>query len=154
MYSANSRALNAYRSVGVETGLHSATPQQLILMLFDGARAAVSSARAHMQSGETAAKCKAISQAIAIVDGGLKASLDLQVGGELARNLSDLYTYMTFRLVRANIDNNDAALDEVARLLQQLGEAWASLAANPGAAKPADASPTKTSRVAATYGAR
>jgi flagellin-specific chaperone FliS len=61
---------------------------------------------------------------------------------------------MTFRLVRANLDSDDAALDEVGRLLLQLGDAWASLAANQGAAKPADASPTITSRVAATYGAR
>jgi flagellar protein FliS len=154
MFSANSRALNAYRSVGVETGMHSATPQQLILMLFDGARAAVASARAHIDSGNIAAKCEAITKAIAIVDGGLKASLDLKVGGELAKNLSDLYAYMTQRLIQANLNNDPAALEEVGQLLQQLGEAWASLVPNTNTAKPADADQKKPGRVAAAYGVR
>jgi flagellar protein FliS len=130
MFTANSRtAMNAYRSVGVESLVESASPNRLVLMLFDGARAAVSAASAHLRSRNIAAKCVAITQAIAIIDGGLKASLDLNVGGDLAKNLSDLYIYMTQRLLQANLNNDPAALEEVSRLLDQLGGAWEVLAA-------------------------
>jgi len=153
MFSGTSRAaMSAYRSVGVESLVGSASPQRLVLMLFDGARAAVASASAHMQRRDIAAKCKAISQAIAIIDGGLKASLDLNVGGELAQNLSDLYAYMTQRLLYANLKNDAAALAEVAKLLQQLGSAWEALVAGQTATAAAPAAPPRARAAAASYG--
>lgn len=142
-------AMNAYRSVEVESILPSASPHDLIRMLFAGARAALASARLHLERGEIAAKCEAIAKAIAIVDGGLKASLDLKVGGELAKNLHDLYAYMSLRLVQANLKNDRAALDEVDKLLQQLGGAWESLASKQAA--PEAAPPPR--RAANSYGA-
>ena len=152
MFPANSRAaMNAYRSVGVESIVGSASPHKLVLMLFDGASAAVSSAGVHLRERNIAAKCGAISKAIAIIDGGLKASLDLNVGGDLAKNLSDLYAYMTQRLLQANLNNDPAALEEVSKLLQQLGSAWAILAATPAAA--ANPAPVPQARGAAiSYG--
>jgi flagellar protein FliS len=157
MFPENSRAaMNAYRSVGVESIVDSATPHQMVLMLFNGARAAVVAAKLHLQRQEIAAKCEAISKVIAIIDGGLKASLDLNVGGELAQNLSDLYAYMTQRLLHANLNNDGGALDEVAQLLAHLGEAWETMAAKPVSATPASAtpaaSPSQPGRVAAAYG--
>jgi flagellar protein FliS len=125
MFSNNSHApQNAYSSVGVESLVPFASPHRLVTMLFDGARAAIALAKGHMQRKEIAAKCAAISKATDIIDGGLKASLDLNVGGELAQNLYDLYEYMTLRLVHANQNNDAKALDEVATLLEQLGGAW------------------------------
>ena len=124
-------AVNAYHSVGVESLANSGNPHQLVVMLFNGARAAVAAARGHLQRKEIAAKGAAISKAIDIIDGGLKASLDLNVGGEMAQNLSDLYIYMGQRLLQANIKNDAKALDEVAQLLQQLGGAWESIGAEP-----------------------
>jgi flagellar protein FliS len=150
--------MNAYRKVGVGSISDSATPHQLVLMLFGGARAAVAAAKVHLERREIPAKCEAIAKAIAIVDGGLKASLDLSVGGELARNLSDLYAYMTQRLLHANLKNDGSALDEVAQLLAQLGEAWETIADKPVSATPAEATPasavnpSQSGRVAATYG--
>lgn len=159
MSPANSRAaMNAYRSVGVESIADSAAPHQLVVMLFNGARAAVAAARLHIERQETAAKCEAIGKAIAIIDGGLKASLDLTVGGELAGNLSDLYAFMARRLLHANLKNDGGALDEVARLLAQLGEAWETIAAKPVGATQAHtapaAGPAQPGRAAAAYGVR
>ena len=124
-------AVNAYHSVGVESLANSGNPHQLVVMLFNGARAAVAAARGHLQRQDIPAKGAAISKAIDIIDGGLKASLDLNVGGEMAQNLSDLYIYMGQRLLQANIKNDAKALDEVAQLLQQLGGAWESIGAEP-----------------------
>lgn len=153
MFSANSRAaMNAYRQVGVETGVVSASPQRLILMLYEGAIAAIAAAQQHMRLKQIAAKGEAISKAISIIDGGLKASLDLSVGGELARNLSDLYVYMGQRLLQANINNDPAALDEVRKLLQQLLSAWESLAASTAANAAQSSSAPQPNRAAASYG--
>jgi flagellar protein FliS len=129
MSPAHSYAANAYHSVGVESLANSGNPHQLVVMLFNGARAAIAVARGHLQRKEVEAKGAAISKAIAIIDGGLKASLDLKVGGEMAQNLADLYDYMGRRLFQANLKNDAKALDEVAQLLQQLGGAWESIGA-------------------------
>jgi flagellar protein FliS len=77
-----------------------------------------------MHRGEIAAKTAAFTKAIAIVDGGLKASLDVKAGGELAERLSGLYDYILKQLLLANLRNEVAMLDEVGRLLSELRGAW------------------------------
>lgn len=151
MFSANSRAaLNSYRKVGAETGVVSASPHRLIVLLYEGAIAAIASAQQHLRLNDVAAKGEMISKAISIIDDGLKASLDLNVGGDLAKNLADLYDYMGRRLLHANLKNDPVALDEVRRLLVQLASAWDALAASPAAAQSAAA--PQPGRVAAAYG--
>ena len=55
---------------------------------------------------------------------GLRMSLDKQEGGEIAQSLDALYIYMTNRLIKANIDNTSAPIQEVIRLLTELRGAW------------------------------
>ncbi|MEJ7687765.1 MAG: flagellar export chaperone FliS [Variovorax sp.] len=118
----------AYARLGVETSVMSASPHQLIVMLFDGAAMAIGMARHHMASGDVAAKGAAISKAIGIVDNGLKASLDAggsgPAGTELVGNLSALYDYVSRRLMQANLRNDATALDEAEALLANVGSAW------------------------------
>lgn len=120
-------AINAYNNVGIESSINGADPHQLISMLFQGALLAIANAKNELLRKQTAAKGKSISRAIAIIGEGLHASLDKQVGGELAQNLSALYDYMVARLVAANLKNDVAALDEVTRLLTELKGAWDSI---------------------------
>ena len=124
-----------YKRVGVETGVSGASPHQLVAMLFDGFIDALTQARGAMQAGRIDAKGRAIGRAARIVDEGLKASLDLAAGGALAADLADVYAYVTLRLTQANLRNDTAALDECARLMQPLREAWASIAPQVGAGK-------------------
>ncbi|MBS4096862.1 MAG: flagellar export chaperone FliS [Sulfuricella sp.] len=120
-------ALSTYAKVGVDANIANATPYRLILLLFDGAIKAVANAKFHMQNKAIAQKGEAISKAIAIIDEGLNLSLDVKVGGELAENLSALYSYMCHRLLVANINNDPSILDEVSRLLGELRGAWAAI---------------------------
>jgi flagellar protein FliS len=129
MYATARQAVNAYSRVGTETGVIAADPHKLVLMLFEGARLAVSEARLNMKRGETAAKGEAISKAIMIIDEGLKASLNVEAGGELAEKLRALYEYMGNRLLIANLRNDSRALEEVGRLLGELHEAWQAIGA-------------------------
>lgn len=126
-HSYNSGA-SAYAKIGTEIGAMSASPHQLITMLFDGAKTAMSMALHHMASGDIVAKGNAISKAINIVDNGLKASLDASAGGkaaeELVANLSELYDYINQRLMYANLRNDPAMLEEAGRLLESISSAW------------------------------
>jgi flagellar protein FliS len=119
-----SNPASAYQRVGVQTGVEAADPHKLVLMLFDGAMLAVSSASLHMQRNEIAKKGEAVSKAINIITNGLKVSLDTQAGGELAERLSALYDYMCARLLHANLHNQPVVLEEVSHLLAELKGAW------------------------------
>ena len=114
----------AYRSTGVETGVESADPHKLILMLFEGAQEALAKAKLHMQHNETAEKGEMLSKAIMIIDHGLKASLDMNTGEDIAQKLFSLYEYMTNRLLIASAQNDIKIIDEVNHLLTELYDAW------------------------------
>lgn len=148
-------AINAYTNVGLETSVTTADPHKLILLLYQGALLAISTAKNQMLRKDIAAKGKYISQAIMIIEEGLKASLDKNAGGELAQNLSNLYDYMSQRLLIANLKNDVSALDEVSRLLSELKGAWEEIrpavtSAQPDATLEAPAAPAKAE--ALTYG--
>lgn len=119
---------NAYRQIGVQTGIDAASPHRLVAMLFDGFVEAVLRAKAAIAQGQIELRGQAIGRALRIVDEGLKASLDLKGGGALANDLSDLYEYITLRLTHANLRNDAKALDECQALIQPLRQAWDSIA--------------------------
>lgn len=118
------RGAKAYAKVGVESGVLSASPHQLIVLLFDGLLAAVRAARIHMKSGNIAEKGKSVSKALDILNQGLLAALDREKGGEVADNLASLYEYCGSLLLKANRHNDFEALDEAARLLDDIATAW------------------------------
>lgn len=124
MFGSMKSGANAYAKVGVETGVMSASPHKLIVMLFDGAMTAVRNGRTHMKAGNIPEKGAAISKAIQIIENGLRASLDREVGGQIADGLDSLYDYMGRRLLTANLNNQPEVLEEVLRLLTELRDAW------------------------------
>ena len=119
---------NLYQQVGVETQVHGASPHQLVALLFDGYMESIAQARGAMRKGDRLAKGQAIGRAVRIIEEGLRAGLDLRAGGQLARDLHELYGYLTLRLTQANLRDDDAALDECQRLMTPLREAWLAIA--------------------------
>ena len=118
----------SYAQISEDVAVATADPHRLILMLFEGARVAISMARLHMERKEIPQKGAAISKAIDLINNGLLASLDIKSGGELAERLASLYEYICQRLLWANLKNNLAALDEANQLLGELQSAWAMIA--------------------------
>lgn len=146
-------AVNAYTKVGVESSVVAADPHKLILMLYQGALLSIASAKNSMLRKDIPAKGKSISQAISIINDGLRASLDLKVGGDLAKNLADLYEYMGTRLVIANVKNDPAILEEVSGLLLELRGAWESIRQTEQAQRPQPpASPKTSEKTTLVYG--
>lgn len=126
----NRSGTQAYAQVSVESGVMSASPHQLIVMLFDGALSALLRARILMNQGNIAGKGQAISKAINIIDNGLKNGLNHEQGGEIADNLAALYDYMKRRLMQANLHNDIAAIEEVTGLLENIADAWRQIGPN------------------------
>lgn len=104
-----------------------ADPHRLVQMLFDGALDSIAQAKGYMARGETPEKGAMVSRAINIVD-GLRAALNMDAGGDIARNLRDLYDYVENTLLRANLGNDERALDEATALLNEIRIAWGAIA--------------------------
>ena len=96
---------------------------ELIQMLFDGLIDSLVTAKGHIQRGSIEDKNKSLVRAGRIVL-GLQGALDLDKGGDLARNLYELYSYVTRRLVHVNARNDLDALQEVHTLLNEIRQAW------------------------------
>ncbi len=116
-------ALNSYTQVAVQTGVGSASPHRLIEMLLQAALDKIAAARGYMGQGMIVRKAEHIISAVAIVE-GLRVSLDMEQGGEIAENLASLYDYMERRLTEANATNDVAILDEMSSLIKTIKEAW------------------------------
>ncbi|WP_233803880.1 flagellar export chaperone FliS [Paraburkholderia sp. HP33-1] len=128
MFSPGHAGANAYARVGIETSVMGASPHRLTVLLYQGARQAIAQSRMHLQQGNVAERGMAISKAMRIIESGLQQSLNLEVGGEVASRLNALYSYMTRRLLEANINQSEAMLVEVDGLLATLEEAWIGIA--------------------------
>lgn len=122
--------IQAYAQVGVESAVMSATPHQLVVLLFDGALSAMKKAAILMEQGDIPGKGQALSKAINIITNGLRAGLNHEAGGEIAANLDGLYDYMTRRLLHANLHNDPEAISEVERLLTNIADAWKEIGPN------------------------
>lgn len=116
-------ALNQYRAMDVHSGIAEASPHRLIQMLMDGVLEKLHTAKGCMERGEFVEKGRQVGWAISLI-GGLNGSLDLERGGDIARNLADLYDYMKRRLLAANSENSPAIVDEVAALMRELKAGW------------------------------
>lgn len=124
MFGSSAQGASAYAKVGIETGVIAASPHKLIVMLYDGAIVSLSNALYQIEQHETAAKGKSISKAIAIIENGLRASLDKKVGGEISTSLDSLYEYMSQQLLMANLKNDTDAIKNVVALLRDLKATW------------------------------
>jgi flagellar protein FliS len=122
--SRTARATGSYATIGLETEVLSASPERLISLLYRGALTALAQARHHLQSGNIAERGKAISKAIDIVDSGLKAGVDTERGGEIARLLIASYEIIIRDLMQANLRSDAAKLAAAEKQLGDLAEAW------------------------------
>ena len=95
----------------------------ILLMLYNTAIELLEEAKTALERGDLAAKGIHISQAHAILS-ELLASLDFEIGGELAKNLESLYLFMLDQLMAAHIKNDPKSLDTVLSILRPLYLSW------------------------------
>ncbi|HEX7085437.1 MAG TPA: flagellar export chaperone FliS [Vicinamibacterales bacterium] len=125
----SARAAQAY----ARTHVQSRSPLELVVMLYDALIRHVGDARAALAAGDLPRKGTAVSRALAILS-ELQTTLNLEQGGEIARSLDELYTWVNSRLLDGNARNDESPFEEAARVLRPLRDAWAEIAARETAA--------------------
>lgn len=136
------QAYTSYLATRVET----ATPGQLVLLLYDGGLRRLHQAQAALEQGDFETGHRHLLRVQDILT-ELIVALDTDSGGEIAANLHRLYDYMYRTLVQANLDRDVSRVREVAGLLSDLRGAWAqALQIGPKAEVPADNLPAGAER--------
>lgn len=115
----------AYRQQSVLT----ATPGQLVVMLYDGCLRFLHQAAYAMRDGDRLRSGDRLRRAEAIV-GELLVTLDHEQGGEVAVRLQAIYVFARRQLMEARREQDPAKVDTVAELLGELRESWAQIAAS------------------------
>jgi flagellar protein FliS len=116
-------ALRQYQKVNGVAQTSEASPHRLVQMLMQGGLDRIAQAKGAMARNDIAQRGILIGKAIGIV-GGLREGLDLENHADALAELDNLYTYMSKRLIEANVQNDPEILNEVARLLITVKEGW------------------------------
>jgi len=107
------------------------TPLELVVMLYDGALRFVAVARDAVERRDIPARREALSRVFAIVS-ELQSTLNMESGGEIAKSLDRLYSYINERLLAVAMENRVEPLDEARRLLETLRDGWSTIATQTG----------------------
>jgi flagellar protein FliS len=104
-----------------------APPEQLVVMLYDGALRFLRQSVAAMGIEDFDRAGRSMNRAEAIID-ELLVTLDMEAGGEVATGLRDLYLFCRRHLMEARLQRDPAKVAQVADLLAGLRESWATIA--------------------------
>ena len=145
--------MNAYSNHYRNNQIMTASPEQILIMLYDGAIRFVRQAGQAIEDGRQADKAKAIGKAMAIV-AEFSNTLDFEVGGSIADDLYRLYDFVIRELSAINARGDAKRLEAVERILLDLREGFVgAIEANRGAAfqPPVAVDSAEPNRVAASF---
>ena len=118
----NARAFLAYANTEIETGVAVASSRELLIYTYERIIDCLRRARSQLESGEDCAEV--IDRALLLIEKGLRACLDFDAGGEIAKNLSIIYDWASRELLRARIRQQPELIADVERVLVPLVDAW------------------------------
>jgi flagellar protein FliS len=122
-----SHAAVAYRERQVKT----ASPGQLVVMVFDHVLASLARARVANKDGNVEARVEAVAKAReGLME--LMVTLDLERGGAIAQQLRSLYVFMLAELVDAGSRFNEPKTLRIAAMIGELRDAFATIVAESG----------------------
>jgi flagellar secretion chaperone FliS len=118
-YMGYGKVLNQYRKTTIET----AGKLDLVIMCYEKSILFLTQAKEHFKEKEFEKKAYKFQKALGIIN-ELQRSLNMEQGGEIARNLDSLYSHITKRLLTGDIRKDLTAYDESIHILNELMEAW------------------------------
>lgn len=95
----------------------------LLIMVYDSAIRNIKESQKHMKTKNFSEKGASIDLAFKAVS-ELLVSLDFQIGGEIASNLSRIYNYVLRQITAANLSNEPEKLDAPLKILEDLRSTW------------------------------
>jgi flagellar protein FliS len=104
-----------------------ASPAMLVFLLFDKAINSLKEAIRAIEAGEIEARWKANGRAMEIVE-HLRMTLNMDAGGETAKNLDSIYGAILLELPKVDLKNNPEPARQVISILEPLRESWRVLA--------------------------
>jgi flagellar protein FliS len=110
----------AYQTNAIET----ASPEQLTLMCYDGAIRFLRRAAAACEEGDLAKLSEATGRAQAIIN-ELNITLNMEAGGEIARNLRSIYLFVNRHLATATMKRDVTGINDSINLISGLRDSWA-----------------------------
>jgi flagellar protein FliS len=131
-----------YRQLAVQ----SATPVGSIVMLYDGAIAAMQRAIGAIEAHDVEKRCTHLNRALAIIV-YLEGILNLEKGGEVAQTLKQLYLHARTCMLQASIKNSQEILVPLVQQLSELRDAWQQVeieSSSPGTPTPNHARPSSS----------
>jgi len=111
-----------------EQSILTATPGQLVVMLYDGCLRFLHQAAYAMREGNVSESHARLTRAEAIIE-ELLATLDLEKGGVVASRLQGIYVFCSKHLIEARLGREPEMIEKVSELLGELRDAWAQVAA-------------------------
>jgi len=111
----------------VNTQIQTANSVQVIVLLYDGAISSMRLAQEGMTTLNYQDKARFLDRALRVI-GELSASLNMEEGGSIAKDLRRMYEYIQFELTQANLKNEPRRLEGPIRCLGVIREAWQDLA--------------------------
>ncbi len=115
----NTDNMNQYQQKHIST----ASPEQILLMLYDGAIRFTRRAISGIEENKPELKASGVTKAMAII-AEFSNSLDHKIGGQIAEDLDALYDFMMRELTSANLKNDIEKLKNVEKLLMELRQTW------------------------------
>lgn len=116
-------AVNPYLKQYKKNQIETATPEQVLILLYDGAIQYLNKAKIAIEQNDSEA-CNINLVGCERIILEFMNSLDMEKGENLAKNLYRLYDYLYNTLVAANVSKNIEKIDEVLKFLQSLRETW------------------------------
>ncbi len=123
--------VSAYTKVEIETSVNSASPHKLVIMLYEAVIKEMDQMKLAIVRKDYDAKSKHVDKALRIISDGLRSSLDMTKGGEIAEQLFDLYTFLNREILNASVANSTEKVDICKEILVQLRDAWLDLSKVP-----------------------
>lgn len=111
------------RDAYLETEILQADGRQLVHFLYEKALESLREARGYLAQGRITERSRSITRASEIVN-ELALALDHDTGGEVSRNLVEIYDYIQTLLQAANFEQIEPPLVEAEQLLETLCDAW------------------------------
>ena len=117
---------DAYNDMAISSLVMGANDHELIQLLFTETERSLTAAEFFLDQGDVRSMRVSLTKTCRIL-GGLQGSLDLEKGGEVAENLSDLYRFCIKELFKANSKSDQAAITRVKNILSPIFQAWAEM---------------------------